>query len=553
MFRGLSLAMKCMLLFGGAIVLIILAALVGPWVRMNMLIDEGQLELSRQMVTTWEEAREQQRSLTGPGVESGPWLLPRLTPPEDQRYAGIDARELSIPQARRSGSAFLGNAIEAFAGDPTRGDYQEASWVGTTREFRYARAVRREVQGDVQGGSQREVRLVGVVELSRREYDPLRLIIFNTIYLLVAGFFVLVLAMVVFWLLTNKIFLAPVRVLRDTAERVRRGNLAIRSEIRTGDEFEELGETFNSMLTDLQASQDRLRNINAALDMKLHELSATNSSLHQAAKMKGEFLASVSHELRTPLNSIIGFTELLQEIAKADAETDAPPQNVARRLRYTENILTAGRGLLALINSLLEMARIEAGKVDLRVERTNLRDACEGLVGLITPQADKKGVALRLEVGDDLPFIRTDPRKFQQIIFNFLSNAVKFTPSSAPGDKSGVQRVPEVTLRAERLPPAGADDEERVRVSVIDNGPGIPKDEQERIFEKFYQLEGGHTREASGTGLGLAISKELAQVLGGQIQLVSNQGQGSMFSLILPVEPPADIAGEARATAQALA
>ncbi len=525
MFRGLSLAMKCMLLFGGAIVLIILAALVGPWIRMNMLIDEGQLELSRQMVTIWEAAREEQR---GQGVDNGPWLLPRLTPAPDQKYAGIDARELTISQARRMGSVFLDHAIGQFAGNPTRSDYQEASWVGTTREFRYARAVRREVQN--------EVRLVGVIELSRREYDPLRLIVFNSIYLLVAGFFVLALAMVVFWLLTNKIFLAPVRVLRDTAERVRQGNLAIRSDIKTGDEFEELSDTFNSMLTDLQASQDRLRNINAALDMKLHELSATNSTLHQAAKLKGEFLASVSHELRTPLNSIIGFTELLQEMARTDAESETSLANAPRRLRYTENILTAGRSLLTLINSLLEMARIEAGKVDLRIERTNLRDACEGLIGLITPQADKKGVMLKLEVAEDLPFIRTDPRKFQQIIFNFLSNAVKFTPTAA-SEKTGIVRVPEVTLRAERLPPAGADDEERVRVSVIDNGPGIPKEEQERIFEKFYQLEGGHTREASGTGLGLAISKELAQVLGGQIQLVSNQGQGSMFSLILPVEP----------------
>ncbi len=247
----------------------------------------------------------------------------------------------------------------------------------------------------------------------------------------------------------------------------------------------------------------------------------------------------MSHELRTPLNSIIGFTELLQEIAKADAESESPPTNVHRRIRYTDNILTAGRSLLNLINSLLEMARIEAGKVDLRIERMNLRDACEGLLGLITPQADKKGVTLKLEVADDLPTIRTDPRKFQQIIFNFLSNAVKFTPSAErASEKPSTLRIPEVTLRAERLPPGGADDEERIRVSVIDNGPGIPKEEQERIFEKFYQLEGGHTREQSGTGLGLAISKELAQVLGGQLQVISNPGQGSMFSIILPVEFP---------------
>ena len=530
MFRGLSLAMKCMLLFGGAIVLIIVAALVGPWLRMNMLIDEGQLVLSRQLVTTWEDARAESAQ---PSSEMGPWLLPPAAPTRDQRHAGIDARELTVAQARAQNSPFLDHALAGFLLDPTSPDYQDAAWSGTTREYRYARAVRRDVRG--------ENRLVGVIELNRRDYDPVRQVIFNSVYLFVAGFFVLVLAMVVFWLLTNKIFLAPVRALRDTAERVRQGNLTIRAEIRTGDEFEELSETFNSMLTDLQASQDRLRSINAALDMKLHELSEANTTLHQAAKVKGEFLASVSHELRTPLNSIIGFTELLQEIARTDADSGVPPANVQRRLRYTDNILTAGRSLLNLINSLLEMARIEAGKVDIRLERISLRDSCEGLLGLITPQADKKGVHLRLEVAEDLPNVRTDPRKFQQIIFNFLSNAVKFTPGTdrAPHpEKTTTLRTPEVVLRAERLPAGGADDEERVRISVIDNGPGIPREEQERIFEKFYQLEGGHTREQSGTGLGLAISKELAQVLGGQLQLVSDLGQGSMFSLILPVESP---------------
>ena len=155
-------------------------------------------------------------------------------------------------------------------------------------------------------------------------------------------------------------------------------------------------------------------------------------------------------------------------------------------------------------------------------------------MALISPQADKKGIQLKLEEVGEAPTIRTDVKKFQQILFNFLSNAVKFTD---PMERTGRQGI--VTLRVERLPSStpgseGAPDE-LARVSVIDNGPGIPPEEHARVFEKFHQLDGGATKEHAGTGLGLAISRELAHILGGEIQLVSDVGKGSMFSLILPV------------------
>jgi signal transduction histidine kinase len=369
------------------------------------------------------------------------------------------------------------------------------------------------------------------VELQRRSVSATRLLVLNTTFVFVAFAWIFLLAMAVFWFVTRRLVLQPVRELTTATQRVREGNLNIRADITTGDEFQQLGDTLNSMLSDLQASQDRLRGINSALDVKLHELSEANSALYQAAKVKGEFLASVSHELRTPLNSINGFAELLLEVAKNDAEKPDAPASVLKRIRYLENILTAGRGLLALINSLLEMARIEAGKVDLRIERVALREACEGLLGLISPQAGRKGITLKLEVADDVPIIKTDPRKFQQIVFNFLSNAVKFIQ---PLEKTG--REPIIILRAERLPATSVDTEERIRVSVIDNGPGIPPEQQDRIFEKFVQLDSGYTKEQqSGTGLGLAICKDLATVLQSEIQLISDVGQGSMFSLIMPV------------------
>jgi signal transduction histidine kinase len=517
--RGLSLANKCLLLFGGAVVLIVLAALFVPWFRMIALIDAGQLEVSRQRVATWERFETEEKG-------DGSSLAPGRGP---QERGGVRAERIKIEEARIQGgkNGFLKRAIESLEQNPDQTEFQEAGFNGTKREYRYASATRRGAPG--------EERLDSLVILDHQPIEATKLIVLNAAFLFSAGSVVLTLSLATFYFITHKVVLAPVRALKETAERVRQGNLAIRSDIRTGDEFEELSETFNSMLTDMQGQQDQLRGINAALDMQLGELARTNSALFESAKLKGDFLANVSHELRTPLNSIIGFAELLLEIARNDAATNDPSPVIQKRIRYGENIATAGRNLLAMINALLEMAKIEAGKVELKVEPMNLRDACEALIGLIYPLANKKGITPKLEVPDDVPVIRTDQKKFQQIIFNFLSNAVKFTDTA---EKSG--RPPQITLRVERLVgarpggEAGAADE-RIRISVIDNGPGIPEEEQGRVFEKFHQVESGHTREHSGTGLGLAISRELAALLRGELQLVSEVGRGSMFSLIVPL------------------
>jgi two-component system, NarL family, sensor histidine kinase BarA len=519
MFRGLSLANKCLLLFGGAVVFIVLAALYVPWLRMNALVDAGQLEVSRQMAGTWDRRDAEARA-------------DRTFTAEPITYVGVSARLVSLSEAEAMSTddPFVSRAIQAFTRDPIRLDMQHADFRGRTLEYRYARAVRTPPPAPSEGGKPGEPELRGLLMLERRPIEATRLLLLNTVYLLAAGAVVLALALVVFYQITHRLILSPVRDLKTTAERVREGDLAIRSSIRTGDEFEELASTFNHMLADLQASQDRLRGINTALDLKLNELAASNSVLADAAKMKGEFLASISHELRTPLNSVIGFAELLQEFAKADQARPGGTENptVAKRLRYIENILTAARSLLDLINSILDMAKLEAGRVKIQVEKMNLRDAGEGLIALITPLADKKGISLKLEVAPDLPMIRTDAKKVHQIVFNFLSNAVKFTPAPEPG-RQGL-----VTLRIERIVGTG-DRPERVRISVLDTGIGIPADKREKIFEKFHQLDGGYTRGHAGTGLGLAISRELAALLHGEIQLESEDGRGSMFSVILPL------------------
>lgn len=507
----LSLANKCLLMFGGALVLILLAATWIPWLRMNRLVDEGQIEVCRQMVRTWETLeREAGGRVTEEAVERG----------------GVVARRLPAARAAALASQdpFLGAAVRALARDPSRADYYDARWRGATVEYRYAKAIRAPGRGGAPT-------LEAVIVLERRSIAATRLLLLNSAYLIGAGVPVMLAALAMFWFLTHRLILRPVRELRATAERVRQGDTTIRSQIRTGDEFEELSETFNLMLSDLQSGEQQLRAKNRALDLKLTELAASNDALAEAARLKGEFLASISHELRTPLNSIIGFAELLHEIARADAERPDPPPNVAKRLRYVENILHGGRHLLDLITSLLEMARLEAGRVEVVPGTLRVREACEGLLALIGPLAAKRGVQLSLEAPDDLPDVRTDPGKVHQIVFNFLSNAVKFVE---PEEKTG--RVPQVTLRADRLRPAGPEGgAEQVRISVIDNGPGIPPEAQARIFDKFVQLDSVYSREHAGTGLGLSICRELASLLQGEIHLVSEVGRGSMFSLILPL------------------
>ena len=319
-----------------------------------------------------------------------------------------------------------------------------------------------------------------------------------------------------FAIITRQIVLSPVRRLGILADRVAEGDLSQRVEIATGDEFERIGRRFNEMLVAITSQQERLRQANRALDLRLGELAEANVSLYEANRIKSEFLANVSHELRTPLNSIIGFAELL-------AETDD-----AKRKRHAAHILSSARMLLGIINDLLDLARIEAGKIDLRVEKTPVSDLCETLGQLVRPLADKKHLELVVQVAADLPVVRTDPGKLRQVLYNLLSNAIKFTPAGG-----------RVTFSAGNLAEAHSPlAVPSIALSVADTGPGIAAADQERIFEKFNRLDGAMTRETAGAGLGLAISRELTALLGGRITLESKPGHGATFTVILPVAAP---------------
>lgn len=562
MSRGLSLANKCQLMFGAAVVLIVATALVLPWFRLPEIIDGSQFEASRQMARLWADSKWVTRDigwlyetddadLAAPppspvtpddaGGTPPPGAQPLRPDGDADKPIFTDARPAGDPPPLIVGwwpmrewreanfeSEFLNAARAALASSeaPVR-EYRQALWRGERgRVYRLAHV--HTIDGVPQG----------VVVVERASLTAAGQVFVNRMFIIVAGLLAGGTAIIVFFYITRRIILSPVRSLRDTAQMVKAGNLHIRSDIRTGDEFEQLAEAFNSMLEGLGEQQTQLRQAYRTLDLKLSEVAERNTELYEAARIKGEFLASVSHELRTPLNSIIGFAEILQEFATRERESPERLDDItlAKRRRYLDNIVSAGRSLLEMINELLTMARIDAGRIELHIQPMNIVETCEGLLALIRPLADRKSIDLRLELESpsgrmvseptlaSLPVVETDPRKLEQIVFNFLSNAVKFTPEGGA-----------VTLRAEQMRPMSGE-EGPVRISVSDTGPGIPADQHANIFQRFRQIEGGHTRPQTGTGLGLAIAKEFAQLIGAEITLVSELGAGAMFSVTVPLK-----------------
>jgi signal transduction histidine kinase len=524
---GISLSNKCQLLFGFSVVVILTAALTVPWIRTQSLVSEYQVEVSRQLADAWLAGRVVPDG--PPAVDPGDKPAADAEPPDaadprlhidlvgigDIRERGPDDAETGddpgpAAAAARAERRFLVAARRAFEADDEVREHVARIEVEDQPVYWYARAMRAETAGDDAG------RLEQVLLVARPARFAEGQLLVSRIFIIAAGLVASLLAVLVFYLILTKLILSPVRRLRQTAEKVQKGDLAIRSEIRTGDEFEQMSEAFNAMLDRVGQTQAQLRTMNETLDLKIGELSEANVGLYESNRLKSEFLAGVSHELRTPLNSIIGFTELLDEIVRGEDEPNP------RRLRYLSNILTSARGLLEMINELLDMAKIEAGRMEVNIEPTSVGDLVEGLTGLMGPPAREKRVALRTEIGRHVPMIETDPGKLQQILYNFLSNAIKFTPEDGT-----------VTLTADRV--TRQDSSLGVRLGVSDTGPGIPPDMQDVIFEKFRQADAGHTREHAGTGLGLAICRELAELLGATVSFVSEPGRGATFFVDLPL------------------
>jgi signal transduction histidine kinase len=313
------------------------------------------------------------------------------------------------------------------------------------------------------------------------------------------------------YFIVRYVIVKPVKHLKEVSDAISAGELNVRSEIQTGDEFEDLSHAFNRMLRSLVNMQDRLRKVNSDLDRKVDELAQANMALYESNRLKSDFLATMSHELRTPLNSILGFSEVLS----ADPLND-------KQHRWVRNIQSSGEKLLNLINDILDLAKIEAGKMQVRLAEFSLYDVCEGLLAMFRPLAEKKNIELRSQLEPGIPVLRQDGVKLQQILSNLLSNAIKFTPEGG-----------RVMLQAAAGP-------ECFVLTVTDTGVGIAPDEQELVFEKFRQGGNPLTREHAGTGLGLSIVRELSKLLGGEVTLRSELGRGSTFTIRLPAQLSAE-------------
>ncbi len=258
-------------------------------------------------------------------------------------------------------------------------------------------------------------------------------------------------------------------------------------------------------------TQQLMSSFVTALDRRhlIVQLEESNRALQDANKHKSVFLANMSHELRTPLNAIIGFSELLGDAR--DGQFDE-----ATRRRFLSQILTSGKHLLGLINDILDLSKVEAGQMELRLQTVSVAESVDQVMKTVEPLVSKKNLVLTSNV-DGVGDILADAGKLRQMLLNLISNAIKFTPEGG-----------NVTIGALRL-------KDRVEISVADTGIGIAEPEQKQIFQEFHQVDQGPGRKHEGTGLGLALTKRFALLHGGDVRVTSRLEKGSVFTITLPV------------------
>ena len=349
----------------------------------------------------------------------------------------------------------------------------------------------------------------------------------------------------------QKIISGPILVLSEVTRRIsEKQDYSLRAEVQGEDEIGFLTERFNEMVgriqereTALQQAQNQLKLRNRELQHQLNErvraeealqrahdeleqrtadLAKTNFDLTQARdraeaanRAKSKFLANMSHELRTPLNHIIGFTELVVDRNFGELN---PKQE-----EFLNDVLQSGHHLLALINDILDLSKVEAGKMDLILSRVFLRPLVDNSLIMLKEKALKHRLKLKTEIPEQPESFQADERKLKQILYNLLSNAVRFTPE---GGTIQVRVSPENVA-------AGGD--KGLRFSVIDSGIGLEPEDLDRIFQPFEQVDNSTSRKFQGTGLGLALTRKMVELHGGKIWAVSEgEGKGSTFHFVLP-------------------
>ena len=305
-------------------------------------------------------------------------------------------------------------------------------------------------------------------------------------------------------LLLSWLVVAPLRRTESRLDQIAAGEFAGRLEVVNRDELGRLAARVNSMSDELGGLYQDLDTANKALEV-------ANRELEMASRNKSDFLANMSHELRTPLNAVIGFSEVLHEQMFGELNE--------RQLAYVEDIHAAGKHQLSLINDVLDLAKIEAGKLELELSEVDVPNVLRGAVSMHSERASRGGIELALSTEPDEIVVMADARRVRQVVFNLLSNAVKFTPAQG--------RV-EISAHVK---------DGHVEVAVADTGHGIPPDELETIFQEFEQTAEGKVTE--GTGLGLPLSRKLVELHGGRLWVESDVGRGSTFRFTLPVRQKA--------------
>lgn len=326
------------------------------------------------------------------------------------------------------------------------------------------------------------------------------------ILLFVGGLTFLLVAVTLVWLLRGSV-LRPLSRLTGAAGRITRGDYAARVlVIHPEDEIGAVSTAFNKMADTVEEHTRRLE--------------AANLELGRSSRMKSEFLANMSHELRTPLNVIIGFSEVLRDAGAGQLSDED-------RKEFCENIVSSGHHLLELINDVLDLAKVEAGQMQISAEEFDVSSTIREIVAIMRPLADKKDIGLTVNTSSHLSTINADVGKFKQMLYNLLGNAIKFTHVGG-----------EVTLSASAMG-------DSARFAISDTGVGIAPADQERIFSEFQQVDGSTSRQYEGTGLGLALTRKFVEMQGGSIWVESQMGMGSTFFFTLPLSDNVALAAEA--------